>query len=271
LTGQAPFVAESVLEVAVKVREEAQLPVATLCPEIPAELSALVDCCLAKRREQRFSGVLALARALEPWAPSEALALIGRIERILGGRDDQSTLDISPIVHVDSAPTHEALVARDPTLNALSTSVGPGKQVSHKPYFVRGALAAGALGVAGVVFALARSGPAEPTPNASPAASAAPVVTAAQEPSAVRRPSPSRSVVEPSVEPPAPAPERSTTKLRSPAPSRRREPRDASKPAPVDPSTLQAPSAPQPAPASALVPAAPARPVERTIDRNDPW
>ena len=76
------------------------------------ELSAIVDLCLAKRRDQRFSSVLALARALEPWAPKESVALIGRIERILAGRDDQATLDISPIVHLESSPTQDSAALR---------------------------------------------------------------------------------------------------------------------------------------------------------------
>ncbi len=45
-------------------------PIRELRPDVPEELGAVVDKCLQKHRENRFSNVAELARALEPFAAS---------------------------------------------------------------------------------------------------------------------------------------------------------------------------------------------------------
>ena len=68
LTGTLPFVAETVMELALKVAEELPPAPSALRASLPPELDAIVLRCLEKDPEQRFASARELAQALAPFA-----------------------------------------------------------------------------------------------------------------------------------------------------------------------------------------------------------
>jgi eukaryotic-like serine/threonine-protein kinase len=111
LTAQRPFAAESPVALIKKVREQPHPPLSSISRDVPEALSRVVDRCLAKPREARWSGVAPLARALAPFAPAHAEELIASIERVSTGREDQLTLDSSDprsVSNLASANTERA-------------------------------------------------------------------------------------------------------------------------------------------------------------------
>ena len=78
VSGRTPFPADSVTELAIKVANEAPVPLHTLA-DGTAQLEAAVGRCLEKDREQRFQNVGELALALEPMASARARASVERI------------------------------------------------------------------------------------------------------------------------------------------------------------------------------------------------
>ncbi len=82
LTGQVPFVADSVTALTAMVLMDAPRPLATLRANVPAQLVRAVERCLAKDPRARFQSVAELALALEPFAPADSRGLATRIARI---------------------------------------------------------------------------------------------------------------------------------------------------------------------------------------------
>ncbi len=93
LTGQKPFAAPSVFALAARIRDTEQAPAASLRPELPEGLSALVDKCLEKQRDARWPDIAALARALSVFAPDDAGPLVRSIQGIVRGSDADGTFD----------------------------------------------------------------------------------------------------------------------------------------------------------------------------------
>ncbi|MCL2448724.1 MAG: protein kinase [Polyangiaceae bacterium] len=81
VAGTAPFNAQTVTELAIKVHNEATPSVRAHRPEIPTELEAVIRRCLEKERAKRYRNVAELAAALLPFAPPRARV---SVERILG-------------------------------------------------------------------------------------------------------------------------------------------------------------------------------------------
>jgi eukaryotic-like serine/threonine-protein kinase len=70
LTGEQPFVGPTLTALTLKIVGEPHAPI----HGIPLELSAIVDRCLHKEREQRFANVAQLAEALAPFSPNGRIA-----------------------------------------------------------------------------------------------------------------------------------------------------------------------------------------------------
>jgi serine/threonine protein kinase/HAMP domain-containing protein len=64
LTGQRPFVGDSLVALAVKIAKEEPVPIAKLRPDLPASLRRVVERCLAKLPERRFQTGKELSDAL---------------------------------------------------------------------------------------------------------------------------------------------------------------------------------------------------------------
>jgi eukaryotic-like serine/threonine-protein kinase len=86
LSGRRPFTGDNVGQVIASILTEDPIPLETLVPDVPRELSAVVRRCLARDAKDRFATAAALARALAPFAPPSALAVIDRIERMQRAR-----------------------------------------------------------------------------------------------------------------------------------------------------------------------------------------
>ncbi|HEY8040904.1 MAG TPA: serine/threonine-protein kinase, partial [Polyangiaceae bacterium] len=85
LTGQVPFVAESVTQLTAMVLMEKPRPVDQLRSDVPHALASVIERCLEKEPERRFGSVAELAGALGPFAPADSRDLAVRIARIAGG------------------------------------------------------------------------------------------------------------------------------------------------------------------------------------------
>jgi len=83
LSGNAPFMGESIAELiaAILYREPSPLS----CPggELPGELTEVVLCALAKQRDDRFASVGELADALAQFVPEEGALSAERVYRVL--------------------------------------------------------------------------------------------------------------------------------------------------------------------------------------------
>lgn len=79
LAGQAVFGAKTRLQAMALITEQAHVPLHRLPLSVPDGLSDVVDRCLEKRREARWSTIADLARALEPFASPSGAALVPRV------------------------------------------------------------------------------------------------------------------------------------------------------------------------------------------------
>jgi serine/threonine-protein kinase len=78
LAGVPPFVGETLLELLIQIREKQPRSLRDICPDVPAELVAIVERCLQKQREYRWSTTAELAEALAPFAPPDPRSASGR-------------------------------------------------------------------------------------------------------------------------------------------------------------------------------------------------
>jgi len=83
LTGNPPFLGNSIPEISAKILLEDPRPVAELRPNVPKELSELTMRALQKQPDRRFPNVSELAIALLPFAPGRARNNVERITRVL--------------------------------------------------------------------------------------------------------------------------------------------------------------------------------------------
>jgi eukaryotic-like serine/threonine-protein kinase len=79
LSGDAPFEADSIIALAVKIREATATPLDVRNPAVPREVAVVVGRCLAKKKEERFADIAELVAALAPFAPRESMGLVDRI------------------------------------------------------------------------------------------------------------------------------------------------------------------------------------------------
>lgn len=233
LTAERPFQAETLPQLVLRVATDKPTPIRTYLPDIPAGLEQLIDKCLSKPVDDRFADVGALAKALEPFAPPEAIPSIERIHRVLsaattgGGRRQrtvrtspapESSVPVAPLSQVEAA---ETLATANPAAAAPLVSTNLGGSVQTKPPeppprrragLWLGVAAVAALLVGVVVFSSrkpepqpAAAAPAEPTVTQAPTPTPTPTSTPEPPPPATvtAPPAPSPSV---SVEPPVVAP-----------------------------------------------------------------
>jgi serine/threonine-protein kinase len=83
LTGSVPFQAETLPMLTLMIVHEPPASLRSVRPELPAELEAAVDRCLAKERDARYANVAELALALGPFAPARSRLSIERVVQVL--------------------------------------------------------------------------------------------------------------------------------------------------------------------------------------------
>jgi serine/threonine protein kinase len=68
VTGRNPFTSDTTEGMIMRIVSGSPEPLTTALPDVPEDFDAIVTRCLSKRREDRFSNVTELARALAPFA-----------------------------------------------------------------------------------------------------------------------------------------------------------------------------------------------------------
>jgi serine/threonine-protein kinase len=92
LTGDTPFLGETLPEVCASIAADEPIPLTLKRPDAPLELETVILRCLEKDPDRRFSDVAEFALALAPLAPREAAKSIARIVRIVRGQETPTPL-----------------------------------------------------------------------------------------------------------------------------------------------------------------------------------
>jgi len=121
LTARPAFTADSVPQMAAAILEQQPISVRQVRGEIPLELTAIVERCLSKKREDRPQNVAELATLLLPFAPKRARISVERATSVLQGKLAPS--EMPPPMPVEAAnPSAPERPAR-PWLIALGAIV----------------------------------------------------------------------------------------------------------------------------------------------------
>jgi serine/threonine-protein kinase len=284
IAGQVPFPGESFGEVAIKIAMQPVPPLGQFRRDVPPGLDAVIGRCLEKERQQRYSNVGELARALGNYASARGRLALERISRLSqSGPISAGALGATEAVPL-SAPARSAEVMQPASLSGSGREPGALPETasawgdsgehrsSRRAVLGTTALVVVGLAVIGAIVFRQRLMPgveagagsvALPAPNSTPSttalptpvpvASVAPVVTA----SATVAPAPpetSAPSAEPELAPPA---ESSAPKHGLPA---RRQSRSPTPVAPAPRPTALATPAPAAPPAPSPRPPEPARP-----------
>lgn len=105
-TGQPPYDADSLADLAVKIATEPPQPMRTLRTAVPAGLERVVARCLEKSAADRYPSAAELARALVPFGPPRAAVHAERAERIERAAQDRNpSLRSTRPLPIDVAPS----------------------------------------------------------------------------------------------------------------------------------------------------------------------
>jgi hypothetical protein len=215
IAGEAPFTAETVTDLAIKIATVAARPVRSLRPDVSPQLEQVLAKCLEKDRAQRYQNVSELALALKDFGSRRAAASVERI---------QGTLEHARLAPASSGQIAGAAVVHPGTLASFGKT-GPGGRSSGKVIAGVLAMAAAVLLVGGgLVLARRGASPAAPAPSVAAVSMIAPephpsVVPIAPAPAP--SPPPTEPVVTASAtasvgSPPAASPPHSPSKPRNP-------------------------------------------------------
>jgi serine/threonine-protein kinase len=92
LTRSLPFEGDSIVHLGILVREKPTPHVRDARADVPEEMDAVIDRCLAKDRAKRYADVGEFAEALAPFVSGERTHAIGRIRRVLAERRRSAAL-----------------------------------------------------------------------------------------------------------------------------------------------------------------------------------
>jgi hypothetical protein len=176
LSGKTPFDAETFADLLLQVMTTQHVPLSKLNPQIPPEVSALVDACLAKDPAARVQSVAQLAEGLSPFCSATGVVIAQRVVAL--ARKSGTTGDPRAVTGPMPAPGAAHASA--------STGVGWGRSgpvpTTKRPWgWIAGAavVLVGAI-IAGVAFT--SRGTSAPLATTPPSAAAAPSPPAPVEP-----------------------------------------------------------------------------------------
>jgi len=241
LTGNLPFLAESMPELVTRILKFPPEPISTYRTDLPEGLEAVIANCLQKDRADRYPNVAKFAHALLPFGPKRGRQHVDRITRTIVNAGISDSAIAFPQL-ADTAPP--------PPGRSTKASWGRTSGGSTAPRMTALYVAGGVIGVVGLVFVL-RPGPtvpaAEPQSPERVAPAAPPPVAAA--PSAAAEPAvpvtPVVSAVPVAAPSAAPEPAKSTPQQVPAGAAAKPRPAIAAKPAPVKPSAAPAPTKPK--------------------------
>jgi serine/threonine protein kinase len=104
LTDELPFDGDSLVHLAILIREKPTPRVRARREEVPEELDAVIARCLAKERADRYADVGELAEALTPFLPAQMVSSVPRIRRIVNERPRLSATLVSTMAPEPSEP-----------------------------------------------------------------------------------------------------------------------------------------------------------------------
>jgi serine/threonine-protein kinase len=132
LTGVRPFDAGSLAELFFQIGGEPPPPMKEKRPDLPPELEAAVDRCMAKAPADRPQTIAAMARLLAPFGSERAKVSVERIHGVLG--DDTLSGGKSPLAHAPRVATPGEVGEDD---SATMPLLSPGPAIDAPPAVVR--------------------------------------------------------------------------------------------------------------------------------------
>jgi len=148
LSGTPPFAADSMLQMAVMIREREPAPLTG----VPDALARAVMKCLAKERAARFASVNELAAAVAPCAPPDVAGIVARLCRVASrpDGDDETDVAMHPTVVQDGGHDVDRIRATFAPLQSTKREVRPPTGAGRRTRLAVAGIAltvAGALGV----------------------------------------------------------------------------------------------------------------------------
>jgi serine/threonine-protein kinase len=200
VTRQLPFNATSMPELVGVI-----LQVSPRLDDVPAEVRSIVERCLHKERERRYSTIAELARALAPIAPSRYQPLVERIEGVFDAAPPSSrpAQSVTPQRDRDAAPD----VIGGRTLGPTTTAITKSRQ----PFWIAALAALAIAGAVGSIAIVRQRAPAAAPPGTSSASASATPTNAPSTPVTSSTPVASSAPVVFAPSASAPAPVRSAT------------------------------------------------------------
>lgn len=171
VTGRPPFGGEHLAELMFAIVSAPPAPMRSLRPDLRDGFENVIQRCLEKRRDARFSSIAELATALLPFAPPRSLASVERITGVATGAfpaHGQATLALGPGLNQTGSPAASAGTQASWGNTAVEKKKGT--------WLLVGGLGAGAsvLLLAGVLVARSFSGSGAAVSAASGSATALP-------------------------------------------------------------------------------------------------
>jgi eukaryotic-like serine/threonine-protein kinase len=166
LTGDLPFIGDSLIHLGIMVREKPTPKARDAVPELPEAIDAVIAKCLGKERNERFADVGEFAEALLPFASPSAVHSTPRIRRVLDEAKRQGSTELASTIPPPSGEEEEYEKEIAKSLDSLATSK-PTVKVSSTPQL---ALAESIAGVSSHVS----PGSSVPTTQPSPIADGVP-------------------------------------------------------------------------------------------------
>jgi serine/threonine-protein kinase len=129
LTGETPFVGETLPEVCASIAADEPIPLTMKRPDAPFELENVILRCLEKDPDGRYADVAELVTTLAPVLPAEAASSIARIVRVLRGQGTASNPSIGPAVSMrHSRPSLSGMGSVSSSPNAETLFIEPTDQ-----------------------------------------------------------------------------------------------------------------------------------------------
>ena len=174
LTGTLPIMSDSITELCAAILEQKPTPITQYRQDLPLDLVAVIDKCLAKNQEDRFQNAAEVAIALLPFAPKRARICAERAGEVLvaaGLVTPESVRFASDIPSSLASGSHPAFrVPPHPVLTPISAapsqsaftvpsgvvSLAPAPPKNRKKVIIAAAVAV--LGLVGAVVAFTHRG-----------------------------------------------------------------------------------------------------------------
>ena len=177
ISGVVPFAGDTLPELLFAIVQSQPPPLASLRPDVPPALSAVVARCLEKDRSRRFDDIGELAKALAPLAAPRSQISIERILRMapparFDGQGERTTTQAGDLPAWPWQPK-EPDADTQGTWGQTASRIGQPKRAARVVAVLGGLVALGAVGVAVRSFSFKT----EPAPLASTGSATLPVVS----------------------------------------------------------------------------------------------